>query len=362
MSECEKSGVAADERPASPLEKPRRARRGLAMSLRAMMLVVLLVAVWTGWQVNRARAVRRSVRAIQEYGGSVVFESPFDKSGKWMSRIHPPKWLYHKLGEEFFSSVTSVKIDRKSGKRSLSDVVNFLINFPELRELDIGGVYVIDADIEVIGRMSRLEKLFIAEASETIALSNWQATQGSLAKPTSFTPRGMRHLAKLKKLKSLLLLTRDAIDESVLEELARLPELRSLGLRLVELDDSEAQALGRFRQLDTLMLDVGLNTVIDPEGGRLKRGPKHPLPIASWSEMTSLSLWGVEVNSEEMKAISRLKKLQCLTLANSKIDDAKLAALRDARGLKLLVLFGHSCTPQAIGALKKAVPGLLVVP
>jgi hypothetical protein len=43
-------------------------RHRLKLSLRAMMLVILLVGTWLGWQVNRAREQREAVAAVRRLG------------------------------------------------------------------------------------------------------------------------------------------------------------------------------------------------------------------------------------------------------------------------------------------------------
>jgi hypothetical protein len=44
------------------------------MSLRAMMLVIVVVAGWLGWICNRARVQREAVAAIEAAGGMVSFD------------------------------------------------------------------------------------------------------------------------------------------------------------------------------------------------------------------------------------------------------------------------------------------------
>src|SRR5205814_8798757 len=49
-------------------------RRWLSLSLRTLMILVLLLAVWLAQQVNRARGVRRAIDAIEAGGDIVRFE------------------------------------------------------------------------------------------------------------------------------------------------------------------------------------------------------------------------------------------------------------------------------------------------
>ena len=51
----------------SATDKP--ARAWLRFSIRAMMLLVLVVGLWLGWQVNNARNQQAAVAAVKRSGG-----------------------------------------------------------------------------------------------------------------------------------------------------------------------------------------------------------------------------------------------------------------------------------------------------
>ena len=86
-------------------------RRRLRFSLRAMILVILVIGIWLGWQVNRAREQREAVAAVRRYGGEVHYEHEFFdgklKSGRtdWA-----PRWLRQLVGDEFFRQVRQVRL------------------------------------------------------------------------------------------------------------------------------------------------------------------------------------------------------------------------------------------------------------
>jgi hypothetical protein len=44
------------------------------ISIRMMLLIVLLIAVLLGWQVNKARVQREAVESVQRYGGWVHYD------------------------------------------------------------------------------------------------------------------------------------------------------------------------------------------------------------------------------------------------------------------------------------------------
>jgi hypothetical protein len=47
------------------------------VSIRVMMVVVLVVAIVLGWQVNRVREQQEAVRGVQRYGGWVHYDHEF---------------------------------------------------------------------------------------------------------------------------------------------------------------------------------------------------------------------------------------------------------------------------------------------
>ena len=95
-------------------------RHRLKISLRAMMLVILVLGLWLGWRVNKAREQREAVAAVQRYGGWVHYDYEF-VNGKLTSGRSPraPRWLRGLLGDAFFQEVRQVSLvyDNSSGKR-----------------------------------------------------------------------------------------------------------------------------------------------------------------------------------------------------------------------------------------------------
>ena len=60
------------------LSKKRTSR--LRFSLRGMLVVFTAVALWLGWQANRASQQRRAVAYIEAHGGSVAYDWEFNDS------------------------------------------------------------------------------------------------------------------------------------------------------------------------------------------------------------------------------------------------------------------------------------------
>ena len=64
------------ESPGSPAKK----RRRFGLSLRALMVLVLILGGGLGWIAHRARVQREAVAAIEKAGGKVDYNLPGKKS------------------------------------------------------------------------------------------------------------------------------------------------------------------------------------------------------------------------------------------------------------------------------------------
>src|SRR3954464_4351966 len=92
------------EKPARP-----RPRRGLRLTLGAMMISVLILGGGMGWIAYRIRVQRQAVATIIQAGGSVLYDYQVSP-GKVDMKATPkgPKWLRNSLGPELFDAVVFV--------------------------------------------------------------------------------------------------------------------------------------------------------------------------------------------------------------------------------------------------------------
>ena len=69
-------------------------RRRLRLSLRAFLVLVLVLGGWLGWQAHKAREQRLAVEAIRQYGGFVHYDWEF-VGGALSTGRQPraPAWL-----------------------------------------------------------------------------------------------------------------------------------------------------------------------------------------------------------------------------------------------------------------------------
>ena len=110
-------------------------------SMRGLIVLVLVVGGWLGWLVRTAHIQRQAVAAIQQAGGSVIYDWAW-KDGERIPNGRPwaPQWLVDWLGADYFGSVICVS----DGTSEWSD-----------------------ADMVPIGHLSRLEALALNSSRVT---------------------------------------------------------------------------------------------------------------------------------------------------------------------------------------------------
>jgi hypothetical protein len=191
--------------PSPPTPKPRP--RWRTMSLRALMLLIVVVGGWLGWICYRARVQREAVAAIRAASGEVVFNWEWD-SAKLESRdgTSEPGWLRRHLGPGFFEEATAAE-----------------------------GVFTADDALMVhIGRLPKVESVNLRSSAVTDA--------------------GMAHLAPLKALR-FLSLWGTRITDNGLKHLEGTQELRQLDLSVTRITDAGLAIVGRLKNLETLSLN-----------------------------------------------------------------------------------------------------------
>ena len=286
-------------------------RRRLRLGIGGMMLFILLLGLWLGDRVNRARAQRHAVEAVKADGGWVHYADEFKMgavnvpagNALWQpgwGTLTPgkgpwaPAWLRRALGDEFLREVAHVSLFVDIGKggmtapndlpRPVDDVLADLRGQSGIKTLHLGGATVTDKGLASVAELTDLRELAI-----------WWATKISDA--------GVAHLG-------------------------RLPRLR--------------------------MVDISNSSLTD-------EGVKH---LASLPALEELSIEGKSFTDQSLLDLSRSSRLKSLTLRGdtSAITDKGLAPLGKLKGLKRLYLQNSKISAEAREALIKAIPGLEFVP
>jgi hypothetical protein len=285
------------------------ARRWYRISIRALMLLVLLIAVWLGWHANRAREQREAVAAVQRSGGWVHYDYEF-KNGKLTPGQSPwaPRWLRAALGDEFFQNVQQVSLvyDDLAGKRfdnanvqPCDDVLKAISKLPGLKSLLLKETQATDEGARHIGAMNELEELFI-----------WDAR--------SVTDVGVSQLSRLKNLKNVHINQSNLTDDS-LALLSSLPGIEELSLQKNHFSDKGLARLGGKDRLKRLYLGMSDGRITDAGLAHLKDFTKLELLDVQHSEVTLQGL-------TQLQGLPKLKTLWLSGVPISVSEGLKLQA------------------------------------
>jgi hypothetical protein len=234
--------------------KPKR--RWFRFSLRTLLVVVTILSVWLGYQLNTARQQAASNRSIKQIGGWSYydFQQGQPKTGPNASAVSPlPDWLIDWFGNDFFHPIVEVNLvyhydarqARHENAAGSGDDLKFLEGLPQLRSLCLHKYQVSDDGFQYVGRASNLERLFV-----------WDAFP--------ITDRGVKHLHNLRNLEMIHLSNSKITDQS-LKVLAKLPRLKNLSLQGNAFTNRGLEYLQEMTQLTDLWVGLG-ETTIDDDG------------------------------------------------------------------------------------------------
>jgi internalin A len=258
-------------------------RRWFRFSLRTLLLLVAVTAVWVGIESNRAHKQAAAVKRISELGGFLRFDFERDSRGNDIPNAEPaaPKWLRSLLGDDYFRSVHT--LDFSSMWRSLAptqqlEVTNEALaivpSLPDLVILEIGGnARLGDKHLANLSGCSKLTTLYLY----------WTSVEGP----------GLRDLSNLRRLESLSLSNTPLTDVG-LQHVAHLPQLRWLKLDGTRITDAGLLHLANLKTLEEL--DLSNTDVTDA-------GLAHLLQL---TQLKQLSLHGTNVTSNGVTNLQNL--------------------------------------------------------
>ena len=289
-------------------DQPRRRR--LRFSVRALMLLVLMVAVILGRQVNQARRQRDAVAAIRRYGGWVQYDYEFIND-TFIFRRTPlaPKWLRRRLGDEYFQDVYGVDLayQRAGGTgrwqenpHSSDDVMAHLEAFPRLRVLRVHKGQATDAAMKHVGNLTSLEELTMedAEVGDT----------------------GVACLKGLRNLKNIDI-SNSRMTDAGLGCLSRLPKVEELGLQGHRFTDAGLSSLSGRTNLKGLYLGLGGAGITDA-------GMSHLKGLAN---LETLDLQKTGVTDRGLDQLRGLAKLKEIWTSESRITKDGAARFQAAK-------------------------------
>ena len=240
--------------------------------LRTLLLIVLLVSIPLSWLRAKLQSARmqkaaeaRLPRDLEVWydfhydgpddwlcpfsyecdEGRKLMLPPFNRLGK---KVPGPKWLHDILGEDFFMSVAFL------GTKDRNHLAEIRY-FHHLKELDLYGSNVTDADLAVLSETPEVKGIILEATSISDAgLAHIRAStclrKLSLSR-TSITDAGLSDIAGLKRLQ-LLNLDNTQVTDAGLEQLMGLSDLQWLCLEGTFITDAGLRKLESMRALKEL--------------------------------------------------------------------------------------------------------------
>ncbi len=151
--------------------KPKRKRRWFQFSLRTLLVLVAVVAVWLALTVHSARKQREAVAAIEALGGHVVYEHERIRRFPGLVQGSPqeppgpgPEWLRELVGEEYFVTVVGVFLH----ETQITDSgLEHLKGLTSLQELQLDSTKVTDTGLEHLKSLKSLHYLHLDSTNVT---------------------------------------------------------------------------------------------------------------------------------------------------------------------------------------------------
>lgn len=173
-------------------------------------------------------------------------------------------------------------------------------------------------------------------------ISLHEATVGHYRSPEA-RDFGIGRLGTLKKLRKLSLY-KGRMTANDLKALAKLPDLRELDfhVNVIEEQIAKLDQLHRVESPSSLGPHLG--------GGRRF---SSRLLVEAWKNLERLHIISYDLNDDEMKAIASLSKLEDLSLVDTETEDKHLELFAGMKSLKTLNLESCDVTPEGINALSQ---------
>jgi internalin A len=301
------------------------------MSLRALMIVVLILGGWLGWLVRGARIQHEAVAAVERGGGSVKYDwewrgFQFGPNGRRMSaraqRSGPPwpNWLVARLGPDFFADVKEVRLGPKDPDIAMAQVATL----GRLASLQTGVESPITDDgIRHIRGLTGLESFTISQRASKITGACVESLKG------------------LTRLRALIFTTKPPLTDADLAHLRNLTALQELQL-----------PSGPGSQITDAGL-VNLEGMTDMRYLGISRQALTSAGLAHVRGMTQLAhLWAPGTRIEDLAPIAGLTRMSFLQLASTPITDAGLAPVAGFTALHDLFLGDTTITDAGLVHLR----------
>jgi len=302
-----------DNRQSDNPRPPKRRRRWLSYSLRGLFVLVFAAAVgswWTRTKLDQFAAEYEAIEQLRNAGGRI---QTVPAAPQWFWKLFPKK-IAQRCEHAFHA--------------------------------DLHPMQTTDADMALVGRLTRLETLIV--------------------RSKLITDEGCSHCRGLTRLRCLWLLGSASITSRGLEQFLGAEALTNLQFAFPSVGDEEMEVVVRFRRLEGLLLwstrvgDSGLRRIT-----ALKRLSRLVLPrtvtrrgLRDLSELPELQNLRLSISATDngpvFDSVARLPRLVQLDILGDGLTDADLAQIAKAPRLESLDIRGGRVSESGLLALKDA--------
>ncbi len=204
-------------------------------SLRSFLIVVTLIAIWIGFESQRAQNQRQAVAELRKLSVQISYNWQHG-NGDWVGvsaggSPPGPEWLRDAIGEDYF--VTVVRVNCEQTQVHDSDL-QWLESLPRVHFVSLFDTPVTNAGMKYVGALPELEILYFFDTQIGDEGLNYITRSVTLREiqcgRTPITNKGLANLSGLHHLEKLWL-RGTKVSDAGLEHLRNLTNLVYLDLR-----------------------------------------------------------------------------------------------------------------------------------
>ena len=321
---------------------PKSPRRWVRISLRSLLILTTLLAVWLAILSRRAYEQRIAVERVFAFGGSVAYDYQFDPTGKRIRSSSSPSgwlWLRRLIGDEYFQDVVHIGLNKK--KVNDSDL-RLIGRLKHLKSIQLNWTQVSDPGLAHLSGLRDLTSVGFAESRITGAglrhLTNAQDLHMLVVEDTEVGDDGMAAIGELKDLR-ILNLSETRVTAAGIQHLVSLQKLVTLSLGDTPLDDSAVPHLATMKALRELQVT---GTQLSGEGIATLSAALPMCQVSADMMDVSDQNYGAAWPQilERMVSLSRENCIKFADLSGTDLNDEHLGQLHDLVNVQLIDLPG----------------------